>query len=105
MVKAKVQQTVFEEGAVDVAEWITDLGSDRPDLDLARIEQACELSAQAESKAIQMGAGWPSGRSSYWMGLEIADILREFQVDEDGLIAAIIYHGLEPYFAFLGQFH
>ena len=68
MVKAKVQQTVFEEGAVDVAEWITDLGSDRPDLDLARIEQACELSAQAESKAIQMGAGWPSGRRSYLDG-------------------------------------
>ncbi|MCH1555330.1 MAG: bifunctional (p)ppGpp synthetase/guanosine-3',5'-bis(diphosphate) 3'-pyrophosphohydrolase [Pseudomonadales bacterium] len=97
MVKAKVQQTVFEEGAVDVAEWITDLGSDRPDMDLARIEQACELSAQAESKAIQMGAGWPSGRSSYWMGLEIADILREFQVDEDGLIAAIIYRAVREH--------
>lgn len=47
MVKAKEQQTVFEEGAVDVAQWIAELGSDRPDLDLDRIERACELSTKA----------------------------------------------------------
>lgn len=91
MVKPREQRIVFEAGQFDLAQWLNDLGADREDLDLARISRACDLSAQAEEKAIQLGSGWPSGRSSYFMGLEIADILRDFRVDEDGLIAAIVY--------------
>ena len=91
MVKAREQRIIFEAGQFDLTQWLTELGADREDLDLDRISRACDLSAQAEEKAIQLGSGWPSGRSSYFMGLEIADLLRDFRVDEDGLIAAIVY--------------
>ena len=91
MVKARIQKIVFEAGQFELSEWLNDLGKEREGLDLDRIQRACELSEQAEQKAVAMGAGWPSGRSSYYLGLEIADLLRTFQVDENGLIAAIVY--------------
>lgn len=91
MVKARAQKVIFEAGYFDLDDWLEDLGAERTDLDLQRIRQACELSEQAEQKAITLGAGWPSGKSSYYMGLEIADTLRDFRVDEEGLIAAIVY--------------
>jgi GTP pyrophosphokinase len=94
VVKVKQHQPIFSENGVDLEHWLALLVERCPRVSIARLQEACELSEQAEKKALQTTGAWAPGRSSYLTGLEMADILAELQVDEDGLIAAIIYRAV-----------
>ncbi|HIG62561.1 MAG TPA: bifunctional (p)ppGpp synthetase/guanosine-3',5'-bis(diphosphate) 3'-pyrophosphohydrolase [Gammaproteobacteria bacterium] len=94
MVRVKAHQSVFSEAGVDLEQWLALLAQRCPRITLVRLKEACELSEQAEKKALQTTGAWAPGRSSYLTGLEMADILSELQVDEDGLIAAVIYRAV-----------
>lgn len=94
MVRVKAHQSVFSEAGVDLERWLAQLAQRCPRIMLVRLQEACELSEQAEKKALQTTGAWAPGRSSYLTGLEMADILSELQVDEDGLIAAVIYRAV-----------
>ena len=94
MVRVKAHQSVFSEAGVDLERWLALLAQRCPRITLVRLQEACELSEQAEKKALQTTGAWAPGRSSYLTGLEMADILSELQVDEDGLIAAVIYRAV-----------
>ena len=94
MVRVKAHQSVFSEAVVDLERWLALLAQRCPRITLVRLQEACELSEQAEKKALQTTGAWAPGRSSYLTGLEMADILSELQVDEDGLIAAVIYRAV-----------
>ncbi len=86
----KVREPLFVDGRVDLELWLRNLEQSTSGINLGRIRDVCELSEQAEEKAIV----WTEGRSSYRIGLEMADILTELRVDEDGLVAAIIYRAV-----------
>ena len=94
MVKVREEQPLFIDGTVDLELWLSKLAESNPEINLARFRKVCELSEQAEGKAIQSNTLWSEGQSSYRMGLEMADILNGLRVDEDGLIAAIIYRAV-----------
>jgi len=94
VVRVKAHQSVFSEAGVDLERWLALLAQRCPRIMLVRLQEACELSEQAEKKALQTSGAWAPGRSSYLTGLEMADILSELQVDEDGLIAAVIYRAV-----------
>ena len=94
MVKVREDQPVFIDGTVDLERWLSNLAEDNPRLDLARLKEVCELSEQAEGKAVQSNTVWSEDQSSYRIGLEMADILSDLRVDEDGLVAAIIYRAV-----------
>jgi len=94
VVRVKAHQSVFSEAGVDLEQWLALLAQRCPRITLVRLKEACELSEQAEKKALQTTGAWAPGRSSYLTGLEMADILSELQVDEDGLIAAVIYRAV-----------
>jgi GTP pyrophosphokinase len=94
MVKVREEQPLFMDGRVDLELWLSNLAHSNPEMNLERIRTACELSEQAEEKAIVTNTMWAEGRSSFRIGLEMADILGELRVDEDGLIAAIIYRAV-----------
>jgi len=94
VVRVKAHQSVFSEAGVDLERWLAQLAQRCPRIMLVRLQEACELSEQAEKKALQTTGAWAPGRSSYLTGLEMADILSELQVDEDGLIAAVIYRAV-----------
>lgn len=94
MVKVKQHQPIFSENGVDLDQWLALLAKRCPLVSVDRLQEACELSEQAEKKALQTTGAWAPGRSSYLTGLEMTDILAELQVDEDGLIAAIIYRAV-----------
>jgi len=94
VVRVKAHQSVFSEAGVDLERWLALLAQRCPRIMLVRLQEACELSEQAEKKALQTTGAWAPGRSSYLTGLEMADILSELQVDEDGLIAAVIYRAV-----------
>jgi GTP pyrophosphokinase len=94
MVKLRKEQPQFVNGRVDLELWLCKLSEKNPTINLSRVRQVCELSEQAEEKAIATNTMWQEGRSSYRMGLEMADILNDLRVDEDGIIAGIIYRAV-----------
>ncbi len=93
MVQVRAQQPTWLYGSVNLELWLRQLNERAPNLNLSRIREVCDLSQQAEAKAIESNAS-PSVHSSFVMGLEMADILTELHMDEDGIVAAIIYRAV-----------
>lgn len=93
MVKVR-EQPLLVDGSVNIEMWLCKIGDQRPEINLSRLRDALELSAQAEERAIASNSIWREGHSSYEMGLEMAEILNELRVDEEGLVAAVIYRAV-----------
>lgn len=94
MVKVRQEQSVLVDGSINIEMWLCKIGDSRPEINLARLREVCELSEQAEEKAIASNSVWAEGRSSFRTGLEMAEILNDLRVDEVGLVAAIIYRAV-----------
>lgn len=94
MVNFREQQPLKVDGSVDLELWLCKLNERNPELNLSRIREVCDLSQQAEEKAIATNTVWAPGHSSFLVGLEMADILTELHMDEDGIVAAIIYRAV-----------
>jgi len=94
MVKVRQEQPLFVDGSVNIEMWLCKIGDSRPEINLSRLRDTCELSEQAEEKAVASNSIWAPGHSSFRTGLEMAEILNELRVDEDGLVAAIIYRAV-----------
>jgi len=94
MVKVRQEQPLLVDGSVNIEMWLCKIGDTRPEINLARLRDVCELSEQAEEKAIDASTIWAEGHSSFRTGLEMAEILNELRVDEDALVAAIIYRAV-----------
>ena len=94
MVEATRNQRQITSGALNLEEWLAAFSSMRGGIDLERIKKACELSRQAEQKALATVGPWAEGRSSYLTGLEMADILLPMNADEPSLVAAVIYRAV-----------
>ena len=94
MVKVRQEQPVLVDGSINVEMWVCGVGELRPELNLARLRETCEFSQQAEEKALSTTSVWAEGHSSFRMGLEMVEILNELRVDEDGLVAALIYRAV-----------
>ena len=94
MVKVRQEQPLLIDGSVDVELWLAKISETRPELNLARLREVCDFSSEAEEKALSSNSVWAEGHSSFLMGLEMAEILNELRVDEDGIVAAIIYRAV-----------
>ncbi len=94
MVRVRQEQPLHFDGSIDLELWLCQLSERVPQLNLARVRSACDLSQQAEEKAVATNSIWREGQSSYKIGLEMADILTELHVDEDGIVAAIVYRAV-----------
>jgi GTP pyrophosphokinase len=94
MVKVRTEQPSWDDGTVNIENWLCKIGEDRPEINLSRLRDVCELSEKAEEKALSSNSVWAEGHSSYRTGLEMAEIMNELRVDEDGLIAAVIYRAV-----------
>ncbi|ODC02874.1 GTP diphosphokinase [Terasakiispira papahanaumokuakeensis] len=94
MVKVRDDQPVRADGSVDIPGWLDHLKSEvalaHPDC----IEAACEFAAELEREAESANRQWYEGASSFRTGLEMADILAELRMDEDTLVAAILYRAV-----------
>jgi GTP pyrophosphokinase len=94
MVKVRERQTLDFDGSVNLEFWLCRLNEANPQFSLSRIREVCDLSQQAEEKAFASNTVWSPGHSSFVMGLDMADILTELHMDEDGIVAAIIYRAV-----------
>ena len=94
MVKVRQDRPLGHDGSVDLPLWIDTLATRVPLKDPDRLRRACEMARQAELDAIAARRIWASGVSSFETGLEMADILVGLRMDEDGLIAAVLYRAV-----------
>lgn len=94
MVKVRAEQPLHFDGSIDLELWLSQLSERNPDINLARIREVCDLSQQAEARAYATVGHWTEGVSSFKIGLDIADILSELYIDEDGLVAGLIYRAV-----------
>ena len=96
MVKVREDQPINPDGSVNIPGWLNRLQDDVTLSNPERVESACELAQKLEQEAASNeDSVWvASGASSFRTGLEMADILGELQMDEDTLIAAILYRAV-----------
>jgi GTP pyrophosphokinase len=94
MVKVREEQPLRFDGSINLEMWLSQLGEKIPELNLSRIREVCDLSQQAEEKAVAANSGESDGLSSYRTSLDMANILTELHMDEDGLVASLIYRAV-----------
>ncbi len=91
MVQVRQKYVVKDDGSVEFAEWLQSLESNAALQRHADIERAFALAWELEQAVIAGNSNWTIARSSFTMGLEMAEILAELHLDCDAIIAAILY--------------
>ena len=94
MVKVREEHPQNEDGSVDINRWLARFPANSG-FDISILQAACDLSYQAEQRAIAVSdKAWDEHTSSFRIGLEMADILADLQLDQETLIAAILYRAV-----------
>ena len=94
MVKVRDDQPLTDDGEVDLDQWLARLGEDTVLTDPERMRDACELACSLADEATPAHSFGLGNRSSYRMGLEMADILGELKLDQTALEAAVLYRSV-----------
>lgn len=98
MVKVREEHPVNADGSVDIQQWLSRLPVES-NLDKSLLQQACDLSFEAEAHALTAAGvvsekAWDDTTSSFRIGLEMAEILADLRLDQQTLIAAILYRAV-----------
>lgn len=94
MVKVRADYPQLEDGRIDVASWAQRILADRDDIDAVGIVAACAMAEHAEQEADRAQNIWSKDTSSFLTGLEMAEILSDLRLDQDTLVAAILYRAV-----------
>lgn len=94
MVKVREDHPLNADGEIDIERWLEWLGRQVTLQDVDSLRRACQLSKEIEQIAVREGTLWAEGSSSFRTGLEMAQILAELHMDEESLIAAILYRAV-----------
>jgi GTP pyrophosphokinase len=91
MVQVRAHQPINADGSINLEAWLDHVLSVDPALDREGLREACEFAREAEQQANAAQNLWTEGSSSFRVGLEIAEILADLKLDQDTLVAAVIY--------------
>ena len=96
MVKVREDHPVTEDGRIDIVAWIERLpgATERSLVQREQLDQACAMSAEADHKAITSEHGWGEYSSCLIIGLDMAELLADLQLDQESLVAAILYRAV-----------
>ena len=94
MVQVRALQPINTDGSINLDGWLDHVLGMDPALDRDALKKACEFARAAEQQANAAQNLWSEGTSSYQTGLEIAEILADLKLDQDSLVAAVIYRGV-----------
>ena len=96
MVKVRQDRPMSENGQVDVEAWIDRFNSLHTQTDTSRTElrRAAELSLSLVDIHSDDDHNWGEDFSCFHIGLEMAEILTDLQLDQDALVAAILYRAV-----------
>ncbi|MDY0205729.1 MAG: GTP diphosphokinase [Pseudomonas sp.] len=91
MVQVRTEQPISQDGSIDLHSWVAQIVAVDPLLDAEGLLKAGEFARDAELKAKAAHNIWVEGTSSLQIGLEIAQILVDLKLDQETLVAAILY--------------
>ncbi|MFT6221399.1 MAG: GTP pyrophosphokinase [Candidatus Endobugula sp.] len=97
MVKVREDYPLRDNGDVDIEQWAVRIASVAGSNDFAQqqLVSAATLSWQSERDITSLNKFWSQQHtSSFLTGLEMAEILAELQLDQEALIAAVLYRGV-----------
>lgn len=94
MVQVRSLHPLNADGSIDLPRWVAHILEAGSELDAHNLLRACEFARDAELQAHAAQNIWPDGSSSLQAGLEIAQILVDLKLDEQTLIAAILYRSV-----------
>ena len=94
MVQVRAHQPINTDGSLNLEAWLDHAVSVDVALDREALKEACEFAREAEQQANAAKNLWTEGTSSFRTGLEIAEILADLKLDQDSLVAAILYRGV-----------
>ncbi len=94
MVQVRAHQPINTDGSINLDAWLDHIVSVDLVLDREVMKKACEFARQAEQNDKALKNHWADGTSSFQTGLEIAEILADLKLDQDSLVAAVIYRGV-----------
>lgn len=92
MVQVRDDYPLDDDGQVDLLRWVERLPRlDEHDIAQDELIKAGQLAMSAENKVEEGVDYWGEGYSRFLTGLEMAEILTELNLDQDTLVAAILY--------------
>ena len=94
MVQVRAQQPVNTDGSINLEAWLDHILDVDPALDRDSLRKACEFAREVEQQAIAAQNIWAEGMSSFRTGLEIAEILADLKLDQESLVAAVLYRAV-----------
>ncbi|MFO7704947.1 MAG: GTP diphosphokinase [Halopseudomonas sp.] len=94
MVQVRALHPTNGDGSVNIDAWIARMQQRVPLTSPAVLQEACEWALELEQAAIAAENIWSDGASSYLTGLEMAEILAELKLDQDSLVAAVVYRAV-----------
>ncbi len=95
MVQVRAHQPVNTDGSINLEAWLDHVQTLVPGLDRQVLLEACEFAREVEDRAVSTADNsWADGTSSFQTGLEIAEILADLKLDQESLVAAVIYRGV-----------
>ncbi|UVE16622.1 GTP diphosphokinase [Pseudomonas sp. LS44] len=94
MVQVRAHQPINTDGSINLDAWLDHVVSVDQALDRQALQEACEFAREAEQQANAAKNLWAEGTSSFQTGLEIAEILADLKLDQESLVAAVIYRGV-----------
>ncbi|WP_150302718.1 GTP diphosphokinase [Pseudomonas saliphila] len=97
MVQVRADYPVNHDGSVDLDAWMARIEKRVPLAQPARLRETCEWAKELEDAAIAAENIWGTGNSSFQTGLDMADILADLKLDQDSLVAAVIYRAVREH--------
>ncbi|AXK53184.1 MULTISPECIES: GTP diphosphokinase [Pseudomonas] len=94
MVQVRAHQPINTDGSINLEAWLDHTVSVDMVLDREALKEACEFAREAELQHIAAKGLSSEGVSSFSTGLEIAEILADLKLDQDSLVAAVLYRGV-----------
>lgn len=94
MVKVREDYPITHDGNVDLDAWIARLQTKVELHDPAELKRACEFAEKIDRENTAQAHIWSTRTSSFLTGLAMADILADLRLDQESLIAAVLYRAI-----------
>lgn len=94
MVKVREDYIEDADGEAAIDHWLEKVNQIAGFGDTTKVRQACIASLQIEAKSVKEDRIWAKGHNSFKIGLEMAQILIELELDQNAIIAAILYRAV-----------